>query len=267
MKIALLGYGYWGKIVRGYIDNEDFFELVKIYDPRTTLEGLFTNNLEEILNDNTIGAVYIASPVDTHFELITRAIQHNKYVLCEKPIVGSPKEFEMLKKLLPYKNFIETNYIYTDSFSIQKIKEKIEKMSISKIKYIEANIKQLGNFYSDADVYSVLGSHLLSVIFYLFDYEIFSVRYIDKIFHNKQVVSGTILLSNDDINCELNVSLWDLKKERTVKVFCDNEIMVFDMQSENSLLIQKFEIKDNVLIKEDIIRFNYDEGNNLKIKK
>ena len=31
MKVGLVGYGYWGKIIRTYIDKNDNFELIKIY--------------------------------------------------------------------------------------------------------------------------------------------------------------------------------------------------------------------------------------------
>ncbi len=44
-------------------------------------------DLEEFLD--SIDAVYIASPHDTHFDYIMNALEHKKHVLCEKPMVLS----------------------------------------------------------------------------------------------------------------------------------------------------------------------------------
>lgn len=45
----------------------------------------FSDNLDEFLNK--IDAVYIASPHNTHYEYVKKALECNKHVLCEKPFV------------------------------------------------------------------------------------------------------------------------------------------------------------------------------------
>ena len=84
MNIALIGYGYWGQIVSTYIKNQEYFYLKKIYDTQKRNEKIFTNNINEIMTDNDIEAIYIASPVSTHFNLIKIGIENGKYIFCEK---------------------------------------------------------------------------------------------------------------------------------------------------------------------------------------
>ena len=33
MEVAVVGYGYWGKILKKYLDENDLFKVVGIYDP------------------------------------------------------------------------------------------------------------------------------------------------------------------------------------------------------------------------------------------
>ena len=134
MNIALIGYGYWGQIVSTYIKNQEYFYLKKIYDTQKRNEEIFTNNINEIMEDDDIKAIYIASPVSTHFDLIKMGIENGKYIFCEKVLVNNKEELEYIKKNYIDK-IIETNYIYTDSNYINYIKNILSE--IGEIKYIE----------------------------------------------------------------------------------------------------------------------------------
>ena len=148
MNIALIGYGYWGQIVSTYIKNHEYFNLKKIYDTQKRNEEIFTNNINEIMEDDDIKAIYIASPVSTHFDLIKMGIENGKYIFCEKVLVNNKEELEYIKKNYIDK-IIETNYIYMDSNSINHMKNILRE--IGEIKYIEGELKQFGNFYKDSD--------------------------------------------------------------------------------------------------------------------
>lgn len=50
----------------------------------------YTDNLDNLFEK--VDAVYIASPHNTHYEYIRKALQHGKYVLCEKPMVLESKQ-------------------------------------------------------------------------------------------------------------------------------------------------------------------------------
>lgn len=62
------------------------------------IERVYTK-IEEMLQDEEIKAVYVASPNGKHFEQTKLSLEAGKHVICEKPIVPTVKEFEILKEL------------------------------------------------------------------------------------------------------------------------------------------------------------------------
>lgn len=70
----------------------------KEFAKKFNIEKVYTN-IEELLNDSKIDAVYIASPNGKHFEQAKLSLEAKKNVICEKPIVPTIKEFDILKEL------------------------------------------------------------------------------------------------------------------------------------------------------------------------
>lgn len=172
MRAALIGYGYWGKIIRKYIDENCNFDLLCIYtknpDPeeRKKSELVFTQSLEAVLYDYQIEAAFVCTPIETHYEICKTLLLSGIYVFCEKPTVRRQEEFDILTRIAESRHkILYTDYIYLLSPSIKKMKEIIP--LIGDINAIEGEISQFGNFYPDDTVFEVLGVHLLSVLVYL----------------------------------------------------------------------------------------------------
>jgi myo-inositol 2-dehydrogenase/D-chiro-inositol 1-dehydrogenase len=93
LKIGLLGAGRIGRVHADAIAGHPQSELVAISDAVTeaanTLAaqyGAKAASSEEIIADSSIDAVLIATPTDTHSDLIQAATSAGKAVLCEKPV-------------------------------------------------------------------------------------------------------------------------------------------------------------------------------------
>ena len=51
-------------------------------------------DLEQMAQDDTIDAVYIASPNSLHYEQSKLFLQNGKHVICEKPITVEPEQLK-----------------------------------------------------------------------------------------------------------------------------------------------------------------------------
>jgi len=101
------------------------------------------DKIEDLLEDS-IDAVYIASPHEYHFEQAKKALEAGKHVLCEKPITLKHKQLQALMKLAKSKNLILLEAIKT-SFSpaFTKLVEVAKGGQIGEIKEVRATFTKL----------------------------------------------------------------------------------------------------------------------------
>jgi hypothetical protein len=84
MKTALIGYGYWGKIL---LPKLQALSDVKVVSAR---EGGYENHLSDV------DWVFISTPNDTHFEIVKNCLNVGVNVFCEKPLAPTVAECEEL---------------------------------------------------------------------------------------------------------------------------------------------------------------------------
>lgn len=93
LNVGLLGAGRIGRVHAQAISAHAHSRLSAVSDAMTDAaaelageHGAQVRSSEDILADPEIGAVLIATPTDTHSDLIEAASQAGKAVLCEKPV-------------------------------------------------------------------------------------------------------------------------------------------------------------------------------------
>ena len=55
--------------------------------------------MSDALADSRVGAVVIATPLATHYDLVSAALRAGKPVMCEKPLADSPQRIDELYAL------------------------------------------------------------------------------------------------------------------------------------------------------------------------
>lgn len=94
LNVGLLGCGRISQVHAVSITAHPRARLATVCDPieesaasvAQRFSTQYTTAVEDIIDDESIDAVVIASPTPTHVDLLTRAVQAGKWVLCEKPI-------------------------------------------------------------------------------------------------------------------------------------------------------------------------------------
>ena len=108
LNFALFGIGRIGKIHGKNIFENTKSKLLYVYDTNNN-EAIkiakkyhceIAKNPDEALNDKKVNAVLIASPTNTHINLIIKSAKKGKAILCEKPIDLNIKNIIKCEKLL-----------------------------------------------------------------------------------------------------------------------------------------------------------------------
>ncbi len=250
MKIAIIGYGYWGpNLVRNF-NNTPGVEVACIFDLNEKQlkrannafpDIQLVNNYDEILQDKTITAVAIATPVFTHFKLAKQAMMHDKHVLLEKPMTASVVEATELIEIAKSRGLtlmVDHTYLYTSA--VEKIKEIIDAGDIGKIKYIDSTRINLGLFQTDVDVLWDLAPHDISICSYLMEekptaVQAVGVSHIDNNLEN--IAYLTLHYPNNRI-AHFNCSWVSPVKIRQMLIGGDKKMIVFnDLETTEKLKI------------------------------
>ncbi|MGX7419574.1 Gfo/Idh/MocA family protein [Carnobacterium gallinarum] len=101
-------------------------------------------NYDEMLQDEKIDVVYIATPHSHHFDLIISSLQHGKHVLCEKAITMNGVQLQTAIDLAKEKGLIlaEAMTIYHMPL-YQKLKEILDSGTLGKLKMLQVSFGSL----------------------------------------------------------------------------------------------------------------------------
>lgn len=186
MKIAVIGFGYWGpNLVRNFnsVSNCQVAALCDFREERLAVVNKLypsiktTKDPNDIFSNPEIDAVVIATPVFTHFDIAKKALESSKHVLLEKPMTATSAQAIELNNLAEKKNLllmVDHTFLYTSS--VQKMKHLITDGTIGKIKYFDSTRINLGLFQPDINVLWDLAPHDISILNYLVDDKPYSVN-------------------------------------------------------------------------------------------
>lgn len=106
-RIAIVGFGRWGRYCHAaLIRSTPALELAGISsgkpEKRAQIESELGvrayDSLEAVLSDETVDAVAIVTPNDTHFDYASRALDAGKHVITDKPMCLSLEQCDALIK-------------------------------------------------------------------------------------------------------------------------------------------------------------------------
>ena len=119
INVGILGAGRIGKIHATAAKKFNSVNLKSVADPYLdeawAKEMGFENlhkDVEAVINDDTIDAVYICTPTDTHADLIIKAALKGKAIFCEKPV-----DLDILKILEVQKVLKDTGVLFQIGFN------------------------------------------------------------------------------------------------------------------------------------------------------
>jgi predicted dehydrogenase len=174
-KVGVIGCGYWGpNLIRNLVENKRCRSVVACDLDRARLDRVAqryplagsTTDFQDILDDESIEAVVIATPLSTHFPLAERALKAGKNIFVEKPFARTTQQAETLIGLARERNLVVTvGHTFEFSPAVVRIGELIRSGELGDVYYISSSRVNLGIHQKDVSVIWDLAPHDLSMIF------------------------------------------------------------------------------------------------------
>jgi len=258
IKLGIIGAGKWGinhiKTAHELLKDD----LIYIYDTETNtkikLDNLgigdkFTKNFDDILINQDINSVIIATPAETHYEIAKKCLNNGKNVLVEKPItLKSTEAKELLDISVKKKLVLMVGHILLFHPGILKIRAMLDEGKLGKLQYIYSNRLNLGTIRTEENILWSFAPHDISVIQYLTGEKPIKINAFGSKFLQKNIEDTTITILEypENIHAHIFVSwLHPFKEQRLVVIGSDGMLVFEDTAKENKLKFYKKGFKNN----------------------
>lgn len=172
--VAVIGAGYWGpNLLRNFQASPDFRlhwlcdldeeRARKVIGAYSTVKT--TPRLEDVLADESVDAVAIATPAGTHHPVAMAALEAGKHVLVEKPLAATYAEgLELVEAAEKHGRTLMCDHTYCYTPAVTKIRELVHGGEIGDLHYVDSVRINLGLVQRDVDVLWDLAPHDLSIL-------------------------------------------------------------------------------------------------------
>jgi predicted dehydrogenase len=238
IKVALAGLGHWGpNLARNFDDLADLAwlcdlspDLLERYAVRFP-SARTTDRFDDLLEDESVQAVVVATPVPTHYDLARRALSADKHVFVEKPPALSGAETDELVALAEERELVLLpGHLLLYHPAVAKLRDLIDSGELGEMLYIYGNRQNLGQIRKDENALWSLGVHDLSVILHLVGEEPCEVWARGESFIHEGVedVVFAYLRFPSGVVAHMHLSWLDPHKMRKMTVVGRNKMAVFD---------------------------------------
>ena len=250
LKIGQIGVGYWGpNLLRNLVACRKCrvpFVTDISSERREYVRGLYpgirvTDDVNELIGDNDVDAVVVATPVVTHFDIAVRALKAGKHILVEKPLATSMKEVEQIGELARERNrVVMAGHTFLFNPAVRYVKKLIDSGEIGDIRYIYSQRLNLGRIRSDVDALWNFAPHDVSIIqYWLGDPEPISVvrRGADYIQEKIDDVVFLNIIYPNKVLVNIHVSWLDPQKTRSMTIVGSKKMVIYNDTVENKIVI------------------------------
>ena len=247
-RIAQVGLGQWGKnLARNFDQLAELVWLCDVDEERRAQaahsypSAQMSSTFDDVLADESVEAVVVATPVPTHYELARRTLKAGKHVFVEKPPAMRGAEMEELCDLAEERDrVLMPGHLLLYHPGVQKLKEIVDSGELGEVLYVYGNRQNLGTFRTNENALWSLGVHDLSVLLYLIGEEPSEVRAHGNAFLSRGVedVVFCYLRFPSGKMAHMHLSWLDPHKIRRITVVGNERMAVFDdMERERKITV------------------------------
>jgi predicted dehydrogenase len=250
LRVGVVGLGYWGPNLARNFSQLPEAELAWCCDADDARreraaaqfpEARMTARFADLLEDASLEAVVVATPVPTHHALAKAALAAGKHVFVEKPLAWTAAEARELEALAgDAGRTLMVGHLLRFHPGVIKLRELIDSGQLGDVLYVYGNRQNLGVIREDENALWSLGVHDISVVLYLLGGRPVEVSARGESYVRpgvEDVVFGYVKLATGQVG-HLHLSWLDPHKMRKMTVVGSKRMAVFDdMEPERKVTV------------------------------
>ena len=250
VRVGVVGLGYWGpNLARNFYSLPDS-ELVWCCDASQEMRDRVaaiapsartTERIEDLLEDESLDAIALATPVPTHAKLAQRVLEAGKHCFVEKPLAqSSASAADVVLAAAASGRTLMVGHLLEYHPAVRRLKELVDSGELGEIHYIYGNRLNLGKVRADENALWSLGAHDISVLLHLVEEEPVELAARGECYVRPGVedVVFCFLRFPSGISAHLHLSWLDPHKERRFTVVGSQRMATFDdMAAEGKLTV------------------------------
>jgi predicted dehydrogenase len=249
-RVGVAGLGYWGPNLARNFDRVEGAELAWLCDEseeRLERHGAAfptarrARSLDELLADDSLDAIALATPVPTHATLALRVIEAGKHCFVEKPLAQSADEAEqVVSAARAAGRVLMVGHLLEYHPGVEALKQLVDGGELGDVRYVYSNRLNLGVLRPDENALWSLGAHDVSVLLRLAGEEPHECRAVGESYMQEGIedVVFCYLRFPSGLAAHMHLSWLDPHKERRFTVVGSKKMATFDdMELERKLTV------------------------------
>jgi predicted dehydrogenase len=240
LRIGVAGLGYWGPNLARNFASLPGCQLAWCCDGSEEARSRwapafpgarFTGSLDDLLDDPSLDAIVLATPVPSHGPLSVRVLEAGKHCFVEKPMAASVAEAERsVAAAEAAGRVLMVGHLLEYHPGVAKLKEIASSGELGDIHYIYSNRLNLGQLRADENALWSLGAHDVSVVLHLAEEEPFELAARGESYMRQGIedVVFCFLRFPSGLAAHLHLSWLDPHKERRFTVVGSRRMATFD---------------------------------------
>jgi len=247
--VALVGFGYWGpNLARNLqaLAGPRWRYLVDASpERRERAAQLYPQvsvvpSLDEMLADEEVTAVVVATPAATHAPLTRLLLESGRHVLVEKPLALTTVDAVALAKLAQERGrVLMVGHTFEFVPAVRAMKQIIDAGEIGDLLYLHSQRLNLGRIQSDINAFWSIGPHDVSIANYLVGAAPQWVSAHGARYLNAEVEDVTFVTVGypGGVLAHMHVSWLDPNKTRRTTVVGSKQMLVYDDMDSDKLRV------------------------------
>jgi predicted dehydrogenase len=248
VRIGIVGLGYWGpNLARNFSRLAELAWICDASPERIERHAgahpgaRTTSSLDDLLDDDELDAVALATPVPTHAALAERVLRAGKHCFVEKPLARAVDEAERVVQVARESGrVLMVGHLLEYHPGVEMLKQLIDSGELGDVRYLYSNRLNLGVLRPDENALWSLGAHDVSVLLRLAGEEPYECRAVGECYMQEGIedVVFCYLRFPSGLGAHMHLSWLDPHKERRFTVVGSRKMATFDdMELERKLTV------------------------------